>query len=58
MISKLLYNFYIMDTYNNINYINNINNINKLPIKAFVINLDDSKSNYEKQKPYLENLGL
>ena len=41
-----------MDTYNN------INNINKLPIKAFVINLDDSKSNYEKQKPYLENLGL
>ena len=41
-----------MDTYNN------INNINNLPIKAFVINLDDSKANYEKQKPYLENLGL
>lgn len=29
-----------------------------LPIKAFVINLDGYESNYEKQKPYLENLGL
>ena len=29
-----------------------------IPIKAFVINLDDSKHNYEKQKPHLEDLGL
>jgi len=32
--------------------------LNLLPLKSFVINLDDSIQNYEKQKPYLENLGL
>jgi hypothetical protein len=31
---------------------------NNTPLKAFVINLDDYKENFEKQKPYLENLGL
>jgi len=31
---------------------------NNKPLKAFVINLDDYKENFDKQKPYLENLGL
>jgi GR25 family glycosyltransferase involved in LPS biosynthesis len=31
---------------------------NNTPLKAFVINLDEYKDNFEKQKPYLENLGL
>jgi GR25 family glycosyltransferase involved in LPS biosynthesis len=38
--------------------INNIQNAKHAPLKTFVINLDDYKENFEKQKPYLKNLGL
>jgi len=33
-------------------------NNNFFKIKAFVINLDGSEDNYNKQKPHLENIGL